>query len=499
MRSIVQQQPSDDAGSSRLPRRDLAQVILRNTLAASAGGALMKLQNFLFMVYVVRLLGEVGLGRYATVVAFVGLFSVFFELGLAQYVERDIARDAGSAATLFWNLLLLRLGLAVVGIFGITGLAIVFGFDRGLVFGVFLFTLTFLFAAVLVPLTTLLTANERFDLSVALQLLNQILTVVAGLVLLWFGLGYYALLLTGFVTMPAQILLTIWTVRRHHLGPPPWNIHPGDWRRFIVASLPFGLTSLALTFNFNVDTVIIGLFHSDGQVGFYNAAYRLIFNGIGVVGGFLTVMTPSLAREFVHDSERVRRWVTISLHWMLLFSLPAATGLAMLAPRVIGLLYGPGFAASAPVLAILAWDIPLLLLNAFFGNVTAAVGLERPAARIYLGSAVVNLVLNLALIPTFGILAAAWVTIATDSISALIFIVLLRRQMAIHGVLAKVPKIGVATGLMVAFMLVADGLPLAMIIVAGATVFLVSSGVLRLYDPGICLRLIRQATRAVSQ
>lgn len=486
-----------EAGSSSAPpQRDLATIILRNTLAASAGGFVMKLLNFLFMLYVVRTLGEVGLGRYATVVAFVGLFSVFFELGLSQYVERDIARDPRRTAELFWNLLLLRLGLAMLGIVVVTSLALLFDYDRSLTFGIFLFTLTFLFAAVLVPLTTILKANERFDLSTVLLLLNQILTMATGIILLWMGLGYFALLLTGFVAMPVQILLTLWTVRRHDLGTLPWNIHPGGWSKFILASLPFGLTSLALTFNFNVDTVILGLFHSDGQVGFYNAAYRLIFNGVSVVGGFLAVMTPSLAREFVRDSERVQRWVATSLHWMMLFSIPAATGLALLAPRIIVLLYGADYAESAPALAILAWDIPLLLLNAFFGNVTAAVGLERPAARIYLGSAGLNLALNLAFIPSFGIIAASWVTVATDVISAVIFVILLHRNMALGQALTHLPRAGLATLVMALVVWVGASLPLLAVIALGVAVYLGMAITLRLIDLATCITLFHRALQA---
>jgi O-antigen/teichoic acid export membrane protein len=89
------------AASVQDDRRDLATIILRNTLVASAGSWLTRIVNFLFIIYVVRMLGEVDLGRYATVVAFVGLFSVFSELGLAQYVERSIARDHKRAQALF--------------------------------------------------------------------------------------------------------------------------------------------------------------------------------------------------------------------------------------------------------------------------------------------------------------------------------------------------------------------------------------------------------------
>jgi O-antigen/teichoic acid export membrane protein len=240
------------AASVQDDRRDLATIILRNTLVASAGSWLTRIVNFLFIIYVVRMLGEVDLGRYATVVAFVGLFSVFSELGLAQYVERSIAQDHKRAQDLFWNLVALRAILASAGIVGITLGAFAL-YDRELAFGVLLFSLTFVLSALLVPLTIMLTANERFDMSTALNLMGQLLTIALGLLVLWMGLGIYALLLTGFVTMPFQILVAVLLIRRARLGPIPFRVQPRSWSGFVRASLPFGLTSLALTFNFNVE------------------------------------------------------------------------------------------------------------------------------------------------------------------------------------------------------------------------------------------------------
>lgn len=476
--------------------RDLGGIILRNTLAATAAGWTIKLLNFAFIIYVVRVLGDAELGRYAIVTAFVGLFSVFSELGLAQYVERSIARDPSQANHLFGNLVALRAILAVAGVVGITATAFALGYEPEIVFGIFIYTLTFLLAAILVPLTTLLSANERFDVLSAIQVITQLLTMATGLVLLQVGAGFYALLLTGFVVVPIQIAMTLYAVRRHDLGPVNLRMTPGTWPTLVRASIPFGLTSLALTFNFNVDTVILGFFHSDSAVGWYNASYRLVFNAVGIVGGFLAVMTPSLAREHQRDPERVTRWVNGTIRWMLLFSVPASAGMCLLAPRLIALLYGPEFVDAGPALAIIAWDIPLLLLNSFFGNVTAAVGLERPAAKIYLLSAGLNVVLNLMFIPSFGIVAASAVTITTDVISAGIFYVLLRREMGMAELGRTATGIVTATVLMAVVVWLLGGAALPIVIGAGALVYGLTAIRLGVLDLAALVRVFRRTSSA---
>jgi O-antigen/teichoic acid export membrane protein len=463
--------------------RPTGTIILRNSLVVTVGSLLLKVATFLFNVQVVRLLGDAGFGQYATVVAFVGLFSVFFELGMSQYVERTVARDRARTRLLFWNLLLLRGLLAGLGCLAIVGAAIAVGYEPPLVLGVLLLTGTFLLAALLTPLTTVLTANEHFLIPTVAQVSGQILSMSIGLGLLLAGQSFLALLYTGFIVMPLQIGLCLWGLHRHRLGPLPFQLEPRSWPGFIRASLPFGLTSLALTYNFNADTVILGFFRPDAEVGWYGAAYRLVFSIVGLVGGFLVALTPSLARAHLADPERAGRLVQQSLRWMALFALPAAAGVSILAPGIVLLLYGEAYQPAGPVLAIVAWDVPLLLFTAFSGNVTAAIRAERPAALIFLACAALNIVLNLLFIPAHGMLAAAWVTLVTDGLAALCFYRLLDRRLQAGRAVGQVARTTLAAGLMGGLVWLARDLPLPLAVAAGVASFAALALALRLVDP----------------
>jgi O-antigen/teichoic acid export membrane protein len=458
---------------------DLSQVILRNSLVATVGQLGVRLLNFLYVILAVRVLGAEGFGQYTIVVSFVNLFSVFFELGLSQYVERSIAQERSRARVLFPNLVVLRLILAVVGSASIVGLASLVGYDPAVIAGVFLLTSTFVLAAFLTPLNSVLIANERFDLWSRVQLAGQVATFALGTVLLLSGQGFLSLLYTGLIVMPMQIALSVVAVRRAHLGPLDFAVAPKTWKKLIRSSLPFALTSLALTYNFNVDAVILGFFRGEAEVGWYNAAYRLIFNLLALLSGFLVALTPSLAREFVTDPARVRGWVRSSIQWMALFSLPVAVGLSVLAPRVVALLYGSDYVPAGQALAFLSWDVPPLLFVAFCGNVTAAVGLERPAVRVYLAAALLNVVLNVLLIPPFGLLGAAGVTVLTDALAGARFFYLLNRELAVGDITLVLAKTTAAAALMGAVVWSIQDLALPLVVLAGALSYGLLATVLR--------------------
>ncbi len=482
-----QPQPSTPAPA----RRSFKQTIFRNSIIVTFGSSLMRILNLGFTIAVVRMLGETGYGQYAAIVAFVGLFSVLFELGLSQYVEREIARDRDRVSELFGNLVVLRLLLATVGAAVIAGLALIIYRDPVFVAGTLFYTATFVPSALLAPLVVVMTANERFDLATSLQISGHVLSLVAGALVLAVGGGVLGLLGVGVVVMPVQILLAIWTIRRNRLGPLRLRIAPREWLPLIRTALPFGITSLALTFNFYADTVILSLFATAAVVGWYGVAYRLVFTLVSLADGFLQAATPSLAREHQHNPDDVRRWSQQSVEWMLVLSLPIAIGGTILAEHLLGLLYGAAFIPSAQVLRFIIWDVPLLLFCAFCGNLSTAVGRERYAAKIYAAAAAGNVLLNLLLIPIYGMLGATIVTLATDGFCMLAFGWLLRDQLRLGDSASRLGRVAACGGLMALTMMVTQALPFVLTGIIGSLVYGVAVIGTGAVDRGQLLRALR--------
>lgn len=108
----------------------LARTIFKNAAFITLGGFALKSLTFLFNVYVIRSLGGERIGQYAIILSFVGLFTVFLELGMTQYVMREIAKDRSKVYSLYWNLATLRFLLAILGVFFITFAGAAFGYSQ---------------------------------------------------------------------------------------------------------------------------------------------------------------------------------------------------------------------------------------------------------------------------------------------------------------------------------------------------------------------------------
>jgi O-antigen/teichoic acid export membrane protein len=433
-----------NVNDSTTTHRSLIQIVLRNTAWVTFGSLFLKVLNFLFNVYVIRSLGDERFGQYAIVTAFPGLFAIFIELGMTQYVMREISRDRTKANSLVWNLIAVRLLLAIFGVIAITAAAAVV-YEPGIVLGVFLFTFNFVFSAIEAPLESVLTANERFDYMTLLSIVGRVTFMALGTIFLFSGLSFHWLIVAGLVGVPTQIAVSTWAIYKGKFMEFRPNLDIKTWPIIIRGGFPFGMISLALSLAFSIDTVILSFFEPDRVVGWYQAAYNLVFALMFVSDGFSTVIVPTLTHEFVRNPDRVRTWYYRSVKIILLISVPMAVGGMVVAEPMILFLYGEEFLPSVIALQILIWDVPFLMFNAYCGNITTVIGKEKEAARIYSINAVANIVLNIIFIPLYGMIAAAVITVVTDLIGSLQFHYLLRDIMKLPNMTSILVRVIIAS------------------------------------------------------
>ena len=416
-------------------RGSLRRIVLKNTAVVMLGSAILKAINFIFSVYIVRQLGDERFGQYSVVLAFVGLFQIFAELGVGQYAMREIAQDREKTRPIFWNLMAVRLILAGFGVVGITLAAVGFGYEPRLILGVFIFTTTFLLMAVQAPLQTVLTAWERFDLVTAMNILGQVSFVFFGAIFLFSGMNYIWLIVASLLSIPPQILVGLWAVRKQRLLKGPVEFSPNTWPQLIRHGLPFGIIALTLTIAFSVDSLILKAHQPDYVVGWYRVAYNLVFSIMFITYAFKDAIVPSLSRTYVSDPTEVERWYYRTLRFITIISIPIAVGGMLTAYPIIRFLYTEEFSKSAAALQIIVWDVPFLMFSSFCGNITTIVRQEKAAARIYATIAIFNITGNLIVIPVYSYLGAAVMTVLTDLLSAIQLYFLLRHKL-------HLPKMG---------------------------------------------------------
>ena len=117
------------------------------------------------------------------------------------------------------------------------------------------------------------------------------------------------------------------------------------------------------------------------------------------------------------------------LRYLMVLALPIAMGGWALADQIIPFLFDVGYKPAVPIMQIMIWVVPLMFASEFLGYIVVIAGQESRVARSIAVSTTLNVVLNIILIPRFGIQAAAIMTVFTEAVLVTQYVWILRTQL----------------------------------------------------------------------
>ena len=207
----------------------------------------------------------------------------------------------------------------------------------------------------------------------------------------------------------------MWRFARQH-GALPLVFPLRGGLKILRPAAVLGFSAAFHLINYNFDSVILGFMLGATTVGWYSAAYKPVTVALALPMTFFVGLYPALTRSYAEDRDGFRMVVLQSLRLTSSLAVPLGVGGAILARPIIGLLFGPAYEPSIPVLRILVWSAVLVILRGPFHLGLRAAnrsGVELRCAMICAG---VNVALNIALIPRYGMTGAAAATLTAELI-----------------------------------------------------------------------------------
>jgi len=387
-------------------QKDFLSIVARNSAFVMGTQVFMKALAFLFNVYVVRRLGDEHFGQYAAVMAFIAIFAIFSDLGLAPYMLREIARDRKNVHWLLPNVVVIRLLLSGLVVAVATSVAYFTGREHDMVLGIFVAACGLFLYAFQGPLDAVLMAWERLDYSASFSLINQVVFWGLGTLFLVRGGGFVGLLVASLAGVACMAFLEGRVIFRE-IRFRDLTLSPRRWKELVKAGLPFGISGLSFSLQGRFDSVLMSMTLTDAVVGWYNIPVHLIQMLMLLAQSVCTSMFPSLTRAYSQDQRSIYGVVHRTLKYLLMISLPIAVGGTVLADRLIVALYTEEFINSIPLMRILIWTLPFLFLSELTGALIMVLQQEKVGARINVSNALISVALNLVLVPTVGAAGAA--------------------------------------------------------------------------------------------
>jgi O-antigen/teichoic acid export membrane protein len=390
----------------------LASRTLRNSVLVVGARALAKLGVFIVVALMLRSLGDQQYGRFAAMVVYVTLLGVVGDLGLQTVFIRDASRDRALFIRYLGNLLSARLLLSILAI---ALLAVIL---RLLSPALFPYTL----AAGMLLVTTTYSSLLRAVFYIRGRLIYEAFAIIAESILL------LALTLLA-VRRHASWDAFLWVYSASYLFTClfAYSILRWRWheqvglklearllRTLLGAGIPLALGFTIVAIYAQVDVVLLQLLKGFQMVGWYAAATRFIDAVAWIPQSAMGAVFPALAMVSAGQRRHLAFAYEKSYKMLAILGLPLAVGIGVTAPSLIHLAAPTGFDPAIPALQILAPSVVLLFVNNAFIYTLTAMNRQLDFTRLCVATLVVNLGLNLALIPPFGYLGAAVASTLTE-------------------------------------------------------------------------------------
>jgi O-antigen/teichoic acid export membrane protein len=381
----------------------------RNILKLSIGDFAAKAAYFLAFVYMAQKLGVERYGVLEFALAVRTYLLLLADAGLELWAIREAAKGE-DPLRLTSRVIPGRLALALFALLVTGVLALTPGnphFRRVLP----LLTLTVLIQAF--NLKWVFMGRERMT-RVAIGLVASQLVFAACAVMLVHQPSDLILVPLAFLASELVIAVYFWRLFVRTYGRPVLGPDWSSLRSMARPVLTLGAAQCLGLMNYNVDSILIGLMLGPGPVGWYAAAYKPITAALTVVVTYYQGLFPALSRSYHEDREKFRATLLRSLRFTAMFAIPLGVGGSLLAQPVIHVLFGPSYAASVQPLQLLSWSAVLVTLRGNFRYPLNAAGKQQLDLTCAGAAAALNVILNLLLIPRYGIVGAASATLGSE-------------------------------------------------------------------------------------
>ncbi len=371
------------------------------------------IMGLVYSMYTARYLGPERYGTIAFALAFTSIFGVVTDLGINTLTIREVARNKNSATTFLGNLLLIKSILVIITVAFIVVAVNLTGHDRIEIDVTYLISISIILSAFNGAFNSLFQAFERIEyVSIGSVLSNISMLLGAGYAISQ-GFGVIGFACIYIFSSTLGLAYTLFVANRLHLTHALQIDREMIWP-MMKEALPFGITSLSGMIYTYADSIMLSSLKGNEVVGWYNAPYRLMLMMLFIPNVINVVIFPVMSRYFTSSPSFLKLIYTKYLKFMLILSLPLGMGTTLIADKIILFVFGVGFENSIVALKIIIWTIVLTFIGAAFARLLESVNQQRIITKISMVCMVVNVLLNILLIPKFSYIGSSFVTVFTE-------------------------------------------------------------------------------------
>lgn len=387
---------------------------------------------FITTPYISRVLKPYGVGIYSYTNSIATYFSLVAALGIASYGAREVARvhyDRQKSTKLFYELMIIRVAATVLCLLTYVVFVFIFGqvpkyyFGAGLIIAAMMFDCNWFFQAM-----------EDFKM---LALRSFLIKIVSVLMIFSFvktadDLIIYIVIQSGSILV--SNILPLPSLRRYLVKVDFKQLR---FKTHIKETLIYFIPTIATSVYTILDKTMIGLLTANmNENGFYEQAQKIVTMLLTVITSLTTVVGVRTSFLFAAGkTAEIKQHIRETFRYMCMLAFPLMFGLMACADTFVPWFFGEDYGKVIPLLRMFA---PLVLLigvsNVLSGLYLIPSGQRGKNNKAIIAGALINVVMNLLLIPAFNTYGAVIASVSAELLISVAFLVFSREYISVKSI-----------------------------------------------------------------
>ena len=400
--------------------------------------------SYLFRLLLARNLSVAEYGLFYSIISFFFIFVVITRLGLGQalvkyisefLVKKQFAKVKGSIMITLWTHFILSIIVGVIFILISGFLATHYLKMPGYHYLIVLYAIYFIFFPFQSTLSYTFKGFQKMHYYSVMELFqNVIVFVFTFLFLIVFNMGLKSPFVAHYFIFILPVIFAPIFFKKHFpkFTKVKATITRPLFNKLTIFGISMVIMSVSTVIFSNADTILITFFLSLEDVGLYQAAFPTTKILANFSTTLLIVLLPLTSELWARKKFGVLKEGVKDLYkYAALILIPACFTMIIFPDLIIRILFGPAYEPAANVLRILAVAALINVSGGINSGVLSGIGKHSIVGKIFLSAAILNIVLNIILIPIIGIEGAAIATLISFAIISVWTFVSLKKSVGI--------------------------------------------------------------------
>jgi len=372
--------------------------------------------SFFISIYIARYLGPSNYGLFNYVISFVGLFGFLTSFGIDGIVSREIIKDHSKKDEIIGTGFYMKIigsVLAILIIFIVSFFTAKDFFTLGLIW---IFSLNFIPQAFNI-IEIYFQSQVLSKKVVTAQITASVISTLLKILCITLNKGIFWLTLIYIVETSIYALILLFSFRKFGNHLKKWKFNINIVKSLLKDSWPLMLSSVAIGIYMKIDQVMIKNMLGNEQTGIYSVAVRLseVWYFIPVL--ICTSLSPAIIKAIAISKELFENRMKKLYFLMFWLSFFIASFITIFSYPIIKILFGTPYLGAITTLQIYVWAGIGVFLGVAVSQYLLAINLTKISFYNTLLGAIINVILNIILIPRIGINGAAIATLISYTMS----------------------------------------------------------------------------------